>query len=86
MVSDEERDRRVIRCLLQYVTLAKQSEHGDFSAAHVVHRSANRQFLLFHKVSQYGEVSRRIDACNMAFCRLAVVRSPLAPAIAGWMY
>jgi hypothetical protein len=40
--------------LLQYATLAKQSEHGDFSGAYVVHRSANRQFLLFHKVSQYG--------------------------------
>ncbi len=40
-------------------------------------------FFCFTRSASTGEVSRSTDACSMAFCRLAVVRSPLAPAIAG---
>ena len=43
-------------------------------------------FFCFTRSPRTGEVSRNTDACRLAFCRLAVVRSPLAPAIAGWMY
>jgi hypothetical protein len=43
-------------------------------------------FSCFTRSPSTGEVSRSTDACSTAFCRLAVVKSPLAPAIAGWMY
>ena len=62
------------------------SDHGDFSAADIVECSANRQFLLLYQIAQNRRSLRSTDACSVAFCRLAVVRSPLAPAIAGWMY
>jgi hypothetical protein len=54
LVSNEERTRELSGFLLRNATLAKESEHGDFAAADIVHRRANRQFLLLHHVTQYG--------------------------------